>query len=129
LPPDRDGSLHGASAARYENAILANRPRVGKRRFGEGEKDERRTDKMTGPGIVKRSVRIAGHATSISLEAPFWRALEEIAARRRVSLAALLSAIDAGRSGNLSSAVRLFVLDCSRRGELRSGGEDRAAGG
>ena len=84
---------------------------------------------MTGPGIVKRSVRIAGHATSISLEAPFWRALEEIAARRRVSLAALLSAIDAGRSGNLSSAVRLFVLDCSRRGELRSGGEDRAAGG
>ncbi|HEV2302328.1 MAG TPA: ribbon-helix-helix domain-containing protein [Stellaceae bacterium] len=73
---------------------------------------------MTRSGIVKRSVRIAGHATSISLEPQFWRALEEIAAGRRVSMAALLSAVDEGRAGNLSSAVRLFVLDCCRRGEL-----------
>lgn len=75
---------------------------------------------MTNSGIVKRSVRIAGHATSISLEPQFWRAFEEIAAGRGVSVAALLAAVDAGRSGNLSSAVRLFVLDCCRGGELGS---------
>lgn len=68
--------------------------------------------------IVKRSVRVAGHATSISLEPAFWDALREIAARRQVSVNALLSAIDAGRGGNLSSAIRLFVLESCRRGEL-----------
>ncbi|HUI34487.1 MAG TPA: ribbon-helix-helix domain-containing protein [Stellaceae bacterium] len=68
--------------------------------------------------IVKRSVRIAGHATSVSLEAAFWRGLCDIAAARRLSVNTLLTAIDAGRSGNLSSAIRLFVLDCARRGEL-----------
>ena len=68
--------------------------------------------------MVKHSVRIAGHATSVSLEATFWEALCEIAARRRMSVNALLSAIDAERGGNLSSAIRLFVLECCRRGEL-----------
>lgn len=68
--------------------------------------------------IVKRSVRIAGHATSISLEPAFWDALCEIASRRRMSVNALLAAIDSARSGNLSSAIRLFVLDSCRRGEL-----------
>jgi predicted DNA-binding ribbon-helix-helix protein len=74
---------------------------------------------MTGASLVKHSVRIAGHATSVSLEAAFWQALCEIAARRLVSVNALLSAIDAERHGNLSSAIRLFVLECCRRGELR----------
>ena len=73
---------------------------------------------MTKTGIVKRSVRIAGHQTSVSLEAEFWQAFRKIAARRAVSVNALLSAIDAARRGNLSSAIRLFVLDCCRRGEL-----------
>lgn len=68
--------------------------------------------------VVKRSVRIAGHATSISLEAPFWRALCALAAARGVSPGALVAAIDAERGGNLSSAIRLFVLDSARRGEL-----------
>ena len=68
--------------------------------------------------MIKRSVRIAGHATSVSLESAFWEALGEIAARRRMSLNALLSAIDAERGGNLSSAIRLFVLASCRRGEL-----------
>jgi predicted DNA-binding ribbon-helix-helix protein len=68
--------------------------------------------------IVKRSVRIAGHATSISLEAAFWQGLRDIAATRRVSVNALLTAIDAARTGNLSSAIRLFVLDGARNGEL-----------
>jgi len=70
------------------------------------------------PSGGKRSVRIAGHPTSISLEAPFWEALREIAARRRRPVGALLAAIDAERSGNLSSAIRLFVLESCRRGEL-----------
>ena len=68
--------------------------------------------------VVKRSVRIAGHATSVTLEAAFWQALCEIAAARQLSVNALVAAIDATRSGNLSSAIRLFVLDRARRGEL-----------
>ena len=73
---------------------------------------------MKKPMLVKHSVRIAGHATSVSLEPPFWEALCEIAARRRVSINALLAEIDVERGGNLSSAIRLFVLASCRRGEL-----------
>ena len=73
---------------------------------------------MSDVALVKHSVRIAGHATSVSLEAAFWQALGEIATRRGVSVNALLAEIDAGRSGNLSSAIRLFVLASYRRGEL-----------
>ena len=73
---------------------------------------------MNNPALVKRSVRISGHPTSVSLEAPFWQALKDIAARRQVSVNTLLSAIDSERSGNLSSAIRLFVLESCRRGEL-----------
>jgi predicted DNA-binding ribbon-helix-helix protein len=62
-------------------------------------------------GITKRSVMIAGHRTSVSLEAPFWEALREIAAARGQSVQALIGAIDEGRGGqNLSSAIRVFVL-------------------
>ena len=62
-------------------------------------------------GVVKRSVAIAGHRTSVSLEAPFWDALKDIAAARRASVQALVAEIDAGRGGaNLSSAIRVFVL-------------------
>ena len=77
--------------------------------------------------MVKHSVRIAGHATSVSLEAAFWEALGEIAARRLLSVNALLSEIDAERSGNLSSAIRLFVLESCRRGELRDGDAPKPA--
>jgi predicted DNA-binding ribbon-helix-helix protein len=73
---------------------------------------------MKGGAIVKRSVRIAGHPTSVSLEAAFWQGLCDIAAARRVSVNTLLAAIDADRGGNLSSAIRLFVLDSARNGEL-----------
>jgi len=73
---------------------------------------------MAEDGVVKRSVRIAGHATSVSLEREFWQALGLIARRRRVSVAALLAAIDAERTGSLSSAIRLYVLARARGGEL-----------
>jgi predicted DNA-binding ribbon-helix-helix protein len=70
---------------------------------------------------VKRSFNIAGHRTSISLEAPFWEALKEVAAQERVSMAQLIARIDEGRGGSgLSSAVRVWLLDyyraASRRG-------------
>lgn len=70
--------------------------------------------------IKKRSVLIAGHPTSLSLEAEFWSALRNIARSRGISLNRLVAAVDAERRGNLSSALRVFVLDCCRRGELRS---------
>jgi len=55
-------------------------------------------------------VLIAGHATSVSLEVEFWDALKDIATRRQTSLNALVAEIDGGRDGNLSSALRVFVL-------------------
>ncbi len=60
--------------------------------------------------IKKRSVDIAGHRTSVSIEAEFWDALREIAARRGKSFNALIVEIDGARTGNLSSAIRLYVL-------------------
>jgi predicted DNA-binding ribbon-helix-helix protein len=66
----------------------------------------------------KRSVAIAGHRTSLSLEEPFWRDLGDIARRRGLSLNALVAAVDAGRDGNLSSALRLFVRGCYVSGEI-----------
>lgn len=71
--------------------------------------------------IVKRSVKIAGHATSVSLEPEFWAALNEIARRRGRSLTNLIAGIDRKRAGNLSSALRLLVLESYRTGELGSG--------
>lgn len=63
--------------------------------------------------IVKRSITIRGHRTSISIEDAFWSRLQHIAAERRTAMAALVAAIDVARSPgtNLSSAIRLFVLE------------------
>ena len=60
---------------------------------------------------MKRSVTIAGHRTGISLEEEFWEALCEIAHEIGVSVNALVGTIDKGRTTNLSSAIRVFVLD------------------
>lgn len=65
---------------------------------------------VTGTGVRKHSVVIAGHRTSVSLEGEFWQALGEIAAARGISLNRLVNQIDRQRTGNLSSALRLFVL-------------------
>src|SRR5579872_6405495 len=74
--------------------------------------------------VIKRSIVIAGHKTSVSLEDAFWRGLKEIALTRRVTLSDLVAAIDSERQlGNLSSAIRLFVLDHyrARTGALADG--------
>ena len=70
---------------------------------------------MTGSTLRKRSVRLAGHKTSVSLEEAFWEELRSIAQARNLSLNALIGEIDLTRSGNLSSAIRLYVLDWLRR--------------
>jgi predicted DNA-binding ribbon-helix-helix protein len=60
---------------------------------------------------VKRSFTIAGHRTSISLEAPFWEALKTAAAEEGLPIARLVARIDAGRGASgLSSAVRVWIL-------------------
>jgi len=61
--------------------------------------------------VVKRSIAIAGHMTSISLEDEFWKGLREIAGGRDVTLSDLITIIDSDRQhGDLSSAIRVFVL-------------------
>jgi predicted DNA-binding ribbon-helix-helix protein len=62
--------------------------------------------------IAKRSIMINNHKTSVSLEDEFWTALKEIAQQRNQKLSALIALVDSERTtGNLSSALRLFVLD------------------
>jgi predicted DNA-binding ribbon-helix-helix protein len=62
--------------------------------------------------VVKRSIVIAGHKTSVSLEDAFWKGLKDIANDRETTLSELVASIDTDRRlGNLSSAIRLFVLE------------------
>ena len=77
--------------------------------------------------VLKRSVSIAGHRTSISLEEPFWEGLREIAEREKRSVQSLIGRIDAERGEqNLSSAIRVFVLNDLRNrleaADQRTGG-------
>ena len=72
------------------------------------------------PGTLKkRSVVIAGHPTSVSLEVAFWEALKEIARSQGTSAAALIADIDEERTSNLSSAIRVFVLEHLRRAAVK----------
>ncbi len=78
-----------------------------------GLADRGRSDVESGAGpeaMRKRSVVIAGHRTSVSLETAFWLGLKEIADRRGISVNRLVETIDAARATNLSSAIRVFVL-------------------
>jgi predicted DNA-binding ribbon-helix-helix protein len=78
--------------------------------------------------VVKRSIVIAGHKTSVSLEDAFWTGIKEIAAKRDVTLSDMVATIDQERQhGNLSSAIRLFVLDHYRGAQSRGAHEDRGA--
>jgi predicted DNA-binding ribbon-helix-helix protein len=74
-----------------------------------------RKDRAPSP-IVKRSVKIAGRASSVSLEDAFWRALREIATAQSIGVSELVARIAKNRQNkNLSSAIRLFVLDHYRQ--------------
>ncbi len=61
--------------------------------------------------VVKRSVMLSGHATSVSLEQPFWDILNRIAEERGLPMGSMIAEIDTLRSTNLSSALRLYALD------------------
>ena len=65
--------------------------------------------------IVKRSVVVGGRETSVSLEDAFWSALKELAAARKTTVSALIKDVERQKQGNLSSALRLFVLDSVQR--------------
>jgi predicted DNA-binding ribbon-helix-helix protein len=81
--------------------------------------------------VVKRSIVIAGHKTSVSLEDAFWSGLKDIAGTRNMTLSELVASIDADRrQGNLSSAIRLYVLDHFRaQSESARPSEGREASG
>jgi predicted DNA-binding ribbon-helix-helix protein len=70
--------------------------------------------------VVKRSISIGGHKTSISLEEEFWNGLKGAARTRGMTLSDLVAAIDRDRPGNLSSAVRVFIFNhfCAKNGPV-----------
>jgi len=65
--------------------------------------------------ICKRSVVINGHKTSVSLEEPFWHEMKLLAGKENKPISEMIASIDQTREGNLSSAIRLFVLDRCRQ--------------
>ncbi len=74
------------------------------------------------PRPVKRSFTIDGHRTSISLEAPFWDALQDVAKAKRIPVAQLVQTIDRDRGdGGLSSAVRISLLEHYRSASRKPG--------
>lgn len=82
-----------------------------KRRMGEAPRGPTEGRDERDGAVVKRSLAVAGHRTSISLEEAFWSGLRDIAAERGLSVAALVAEVDRGRGpSNLSSALRVFVL-------------------
>ena len=65
--------------------------------------------------VAKRSIIVGGHKTSVSLEEAFWNSMKEISGQRDMTLSELVGEIDSNRQhSNLSSAIRLFVLDYFR---------------
>jgi predicted DNA-binding ribbon-helix-helix protein len=73
---------------------------------------------MAGP--LKRSIRVEGHRTSLSLEPQFWNALKELAKAKAMSVSSLIGEIDRRRGNvNLSSAIRIFILNEALDGRLR----------
>ena len=80
--------------------------------------------------VVKRSIVVAGHKTSVSLEEAFWNGMKEISGLRNMTLSELVGEIDGNRQqGNLSSAIRLFVLDYFRNRAIPAGGRGRTQPG
>lgn len=80
--------------------------------------------------VVKRSLTIAGHRTSVSLEDAFWTRLGDLARREGISIAAMVARIDAGRGRvNLSSAIRVHVLEeTAPRAEAQASDQLRSPG-
>lgn len=75
--------------------------------------------------LRKRSIIISGHATSVSMEEPFWSALRRLAERRGMAMSKIIAEIDMLRHGNLSSALRVYVLEQALAGEIEAETPDR----
>jgi predicted DNA-binding ribbon-helix-helix protein len=76
--------------------------------------------------VKKRSIAIGGHKTSVSLEDYFWTSLKQIARERTTTVSELVEVVDASRKiGNLSSTIRVFVLDHYRNAVARMALPDR----
>jgi len=69
----------------------------------------------------KHSVTVAGHRTSITLEVAFWESLKEIATAKNKSVNCLIAEIDVAQPENLSSALRVYILDFYKHPELHTG--------
>ncbi len=74
---------------------------------------------MSNDAPRKRSITIAGHRTSLSLEPVFWDLLKQEAARQNISVAKLVAGLDTARSGNLSSTVRVYLVARLQDGRVR----------
>ena len=74
---------------------------------------------MAATGLIKGSFKIAGHATSISLERVFWAALREAAASDGRTLIAIVTEIDEARTTNLSSAIRVWLFQRAQAARAR----------
>src|SRR6267154_2926568 len=99
--------------------------REARRRIVEPASPQRRGRVMKSP-VVKRSIVVAGHKTSVSLEEAFWNGMKEISGLRGMTLSELVGDIDSNRQqGNLSSAIRLFVLDYFRTSALSAAPESK----
>ena len=80
--------------------------------------------------VVKRSIVVAGHKTSVSLEEAFWNGMKEISGLRNMTLSELVGEIDNNRQqGNLSSAIRLFVLDHFKNRAVSGSSEPKPSDG
>ena len=96
----------------HQSPKMAERPLQAKRSLAQTARDR--------SGVIKRSLSIAGHATSISLEELFWRQLKALAETRGMSLASLVAEVDGARGRtNLSSALRVHVLEMALEGAVR----------
>jgi predicted DNA-binding ribbon-helix-helix protein len=69
---------------------------------------------MRSPSINRHTIVIDGRQTSVSVEDAFWNALKEVVTWRGETIRSVIASIDANRQSNLSSAIRLFVLECYR---------------
>src|SRR3954465_4099971 len=119
FPEARRAASHGEAGGRQPNEVRPHKGGAvgGGDARGPGEDapgpapDRLRGAAMKSP-VVKRSIVVAGHKTSVSLEEAFWNGMKEISGLRNMTLSELVGEIDSNRQqGNLSSAIRLFVLD------------------
>lgn len=79
--------------------------------------------------VIKRSIVIGGHKTSVSLEEAFWQELKRIAGHQRATLSSVVGSIDLQRQqGNLSSAIRLFVLEQTRARAMEAAAQRQGGG-